>query len=84
VSGEENWVRWLEKKKIKQLLNTAVDVDKKRVFVDGESAEGHAAVTAMWLNAEKKGPNIPIDVALLWYPMVAHYKRNFGKDGKQN
>jgi hypothetical protein len=38
----------------------------------------------MWLNAEKKGPNIPVQVALLRYPMAGHYNRNFPKNGKQN
>ena len=63
-------------------------IDKDHVYVEGESAGGQAAVTALWLNAAEDGPNLPIDVALLRYPMIAHYKRRWDKiadkDGKVN
>jgi hypothetical protein len=75
-SKDENWEDWLVRQ-IKEESQKTISIDKKKVFVEGESAGGHAAVTAMWLNAEKNGPHIPIEVALLRYLMVAHYERTF-------
>ncbi|CAN9297346.1 unnamed protein product [Alternaria alternata] len=67
------WTEWLYKQKPLQKFT----IDKDHVYVEGESAGGQAAVTALWLNAAKGGPNLPIDVALLRYPMIAHYKRKW-------
>jgi acetyl esterase/lipase len=82
--GFTKWTEWLYKQKPVQNFT----IDKNHVYVEGESAGGQAAVTALWLNATKGGPNLPIDVALLRYPMIAHYKRKWDKiadkDGKVN
>ncbi|KAI4618932.1 hypothetical protein J4E83_005883 [Alternaria metachromatica] len=76
------WTKWLYSRTPGQKYS----IDKDRVYVEGESAGGQAAVTAMWLNATKGGPNLPIKVALLRYPMIAHYKRDWDKsaDKKEN
>ena len=71
----KEWTKWL----IDQNPRKTFTIDKDRVYVEGESAGGQAAVTAMWLNATKGGPNLPIKVALLRYPMIAHYKRDWEK-----
>lgn len=82
--GSTKWTEWLYKQKPVQNFT----IDKKHVYVEGESAGGQAAVTALWLNATKGGPNLPIEVALIRYPMIAHYKRKWDKiadkDGKIN
>jgi len=69
----KNWTKWLYDQEPKQDFT----IDKDHVYIEGESAGGHAAVTAMWLNATKGGTNLPIDAALLRYPMIAHYARNW-------
>jgi hypothetical protein len=69
------WTEWL----YSQTPAQSFTVDKKSVYVEGESAGGLAAVTALWINANKGGPNLPIDVALLRYPMIAHYERSWDK-----
>ncbi|CAN9192713.1 unnamed protein product [Alternaria alternata] len=83
-SGFTKWTEWL----YKQIPVQNFTIDKDHVYVEGESAGGQAAVTALWLNAAEDGPNLPIDVALLRYPMIAHYKRRWDKiadkDGKVN
>jgi acetyl esterase/lipase len=76
-----SWQDWLcgeIEKKGKKLT-----IAKEHVYVEGESAGAHAAVTAMWLNATATLQiNIPIQAALLRYPMIAHYKRTI-KPGEQ-
>jgi len=82
-SDYTSWTRWLHDQD--KLKGKHFTIDKDRVYVEGESAGGQAAVTAMWLNATKGGPNLPIRVALLRYPMIAHYRRDWEKtaqDGK--
>jgi acetyl esterase/lipase len=78
--GCEKWTDWVYKQESTQNFT----IDKKHVYVEGESAGGHAAVTAMWLNAAKDGPHLPIDVALLRYPMIAHYSRSWPEKTKEN
>jgi hypothetical protein len=44
--------------------------------VEGESTGAHAAVMALWLNADQStGTLIDINTALLRFPMIKHYKR---------
>ncbi|KAH6037385.1 hypothetical protein HBI82_018170 [Parastagonospora nodorum] len=70
------WTHWL----LDQISVKGVTLDTERVFVEGESAGGNAAVVALFLNADKvTGTKIPICAALLRYPMLAHYKRSFDK-----
>jgi acetyl esterase/lipase len=78
---DASWQDWLcgeIEKKGKKLT-----IAKEHVYVEGESAGAHAAVTAMWLNASTEYQfNIPIQAALLRYPMIAHYERTI-KPGEQ-
>jgi len=70
----KSWQEWL----CREVANKGgkLAIDKDQVYVEGESAGAHAAVTAMWLNAAKDGGlKIPIQAALLRFPMIAHYKR---------
>ncbi|KAL1798244.1 hypothetical protein ACET3X_002281 [Alternaria dauci] len=71
----KKWTEWVYARR----PSTKFTIDKDRIYVEGESAGGQAAVTALWLNAAKGGPNLHIDVALLRYPMIAHYKRPWDK-----
>jgi len=71
----KNWEDWL----LNLMPTKGVLIDTKTVLVEGESAGGNAAVVALFLNADRKnGTKIPIRAALLRYPMLAHYKREFG------
>ncbi|KAI4709426.1 hypothetical protein J4E89_005442 [Alternaria sp. Ai002NY15] len=76
-----SWPQWLccEMEQKGQKLNIA----KECVYIEGESAGGHAAVTAMWLNADRElDLKIPVQAALLRFPMIAHYKRKI-PDGEK-
>lgn len=73
--GHKRWTQWL----YSQNSRKDFTIDKDRVYVEGESAGGQAAVTAMWPNAVKGGTDLPIKVALLRYPMITHYKRDWEK-----
>ncbi|KAF1830293.1 alpha/beta-hydrolase [Decorospora gaudefroyi] len=76
-----SWTDWL----YKQTPNLNYTLDKSSVYIEGESAGGQAAVTTIWLNAKKGGPNLPIDAALLRFPMIEHYTRSWEKSAnKQN
>jgi hypothetical protein len=79
--GDDSWETWLSKQKP---LSKGLTLDKNHIYIEGESAGAHAAVTAMWLNAAKDGTHIPIDVALLRYPMIVHYKRDWPEKTHQN
>lgn len=71
---EKHWKSWL----LKRINAAGVELDTESVYVEGESAGGAVAVTALWANADKKtGTHLPIKAALLRYPMIAHYKRDF-------
>jgi acetyl esterase/lipase len=75
-----SWMKWLASKLSSQGL-TGVRVNKTRIFVEGESAGGHAAIIALFLNADRvTGTGIPIKAALLRYPMLKHYARSFVGD----
>ncbi|KAI4672380.1 uncharacterized protein J4E78_000881 [Alternaria triticimaculans] len=74
----KSWQEWL----CREVANKGgkLAIDKDQVYVEGESAGAHAAVTAMWLNAAKDGGlKIPIQAALLRFPMIAHYEREAGE-----
>jgi acetyl esterase/lipase len=75
-SKSESWQKWITKK----IDKTNITIDKDRVYVEGESAGGHAAVMALWINAAHDGPKLSIKSCLLRYPMLAHYARGFPKD----
>jgi hypothetical protein len=48
-----------------------------RVLVEGESAGGLAAATALFINADKiSGLKIHISAAVLRFPMIEHYTRD--------
>jgi acetyl esterase/lipase len=78
--GYENkgWTSWLVDQISSKRNVKGITIQTGRIFVEGESAGGNAAATALFLNAEKDhGTKIPIKVALLRYPMLAHYRRDF-------
>jgi acetyl esterase/lipase len=76
----KSWQDWLRYK----LRDKTFTVDKNRVYIEGESAGAHAAVTAMWLNAARgEDFGINIKAALLRYPMIAHYKRELPGEGEK-
>lgn len=76
----DNWTTWLAK----ESGTKRIDIDKDPVFIEGESAGGNAAVTAMFLNAHNvTGPKLPIKVVLLRYPMLKHYTRSFEVKGQK-
>jgi len=77
----KSWQEWLRGEVAKKGGKLAIAKDQ--VYVEGESAGAHAAVTAMWLNATiDGGMKIPIQAALLRFPMIAHYKRKV-KEGEE-
>jgi acetyl esterase/lipase len=77
--GHKHWTQWLNSQ-----------IYKDNIFIEGESAGGHAIITALFLNAEKaRDFKLPIKVVMLRYPMIGHYKRTFpvtanGKMGFMN
>ncbi|KAF1846345.1 alpha/beta-hydrolase [Cucurbitaria berberidis CBS 394.84] len=78
-AGEDHWTQWLAKAIDKE----DVTINREKVFIEGESAGAHAAVTAMFLNADKgDGAKLNINAALLRYPMIAHYERSFPSRSK--
>ena len=69
--GVDNWTEWLTKETDKSFT-----IDRNNLFIEGESAGGHAAVTALFHNARsKKEFRLPIKAVFLRYPMIKHYKR---------
>jgi len=73
-----SWQNWLYGEVAKKGGKLAIAKDQ--IYIEGESAGAHAAVTAMWLNAAKDGGmKIPIQAALLRFPMIAHYEREAGE-----
>lgn len=79
----QKWTDWISK-----VANIGrIDPSSSPIFIEGESAGGHAAVTTAFLNAAKTdGVKLPIRVALLRYPMIAHYTRTYteGADFMRN
>jgi acetyl esterase/lipase len=73
---EQNFVSWTEW--IKEVANIArIESTKTSIYVTGESAGGHAAMTALFLNADNDlDIKLHINVALLRYPMLKHYSRS--------
>ena len=72
--GIGTWSGWL----LSKIDKEEVSLDLKRIYVEGESAGGLAAATALFLNADKKdGTQLKISVALLRYPMIEHYAREY-------
>jgi acetyl esterase/lipase len=71
VPGETRWTEWLKKEIGKQIV-----IDKEDILIDGESAGGHVAVTAIFMNASRdEGFGLRIKAAMLRYPMIKHYTR---------
>jgi acetyl esterase/lipase len=71
VPGETRWTEWLKKEIGKQIV-----IDKEDILIDGESAGGHVAVTAIFMNASRdQGFGLRIKAAMLRYPMIKHYTR---------
>lgn len=72
--ADMHWTGWL----LAEIGLKDVEIDTGTVYVEGESAGAAVAVTALWENAHKlTGTNLPIKAALLRYPMIKHYKRDF-------
>ncbi|KAI4650667.1 hypothetical protein J4E93_003024 [Alternaria ventricosa] len=69
---------------IKKINKKDITIDKDRVFVEGESAGGHAAVMALWINAANDGPKLSVKSCLLRYPMLVHYARDFPPENENN
>jgi acetyl esterase/lipase len=76
VDNEDSWTNWLGKK-----IGQNVTIDKDNIFIEGESAGGHAAVTTMFLNAVKTAQPLHIKAVFLRYPMLKHYKRKWPEAG---
>jgi acetyl esterase/lipase len=74
----DNWTSWLSHTANIPRINPR----QSPIFIEGESAGGHAAIITAFINAEKGGKGLPVKVALLRFPMVAHYTRTFGPNMK--
>jgi acetyl esterase/lipase len=73
----KTWTEWLAKK----AKVARIQPDKAPIYISGESAGGHAAVTTIFLNADKElDIKLPLKVALLRFRMLKHYKRSFSED----
>ncbi|CBX91479.1 hypothetical protein IAQ61_010825 [Plenodomus lingam] len=75
-----HWKQWLSTVTAMDFTNLQPQIND--ILIEGESAGGHAAVTAMFANAEKKiehtnpwACDLPIAAVFLRYPMVKHYAR---------
>lgn len=77
--GYNHWTEWLSN--VANLPES--NILRSHIFVEGESAGGHAAVTALFLNADMHtGDHINIKAVLLRYPMIKHYARSFPDGGR--
>lgn len=78
--GSHSWTEWLlEKINVGEVSGTTLRRDD--ILIEGESAGGQAAATAMFINADTEaGTHIKLAVALLRYPMIKHYTRHFDED----
>jgi acetyl esterase/lipase len=83
--GHKHWTQWL-----KSQIKKDITIDKDNIFIEGESAGGHAIITTLFLNADKDLDfKLPIKAVMLRYPMIGHYSRTFpittnGKMGFMN
>ncbi|KAF2852554.1 alpha/beta-hydrolase [Plenodomus tracheiphilus IPT5] len=74
-AGFAGWRAWLASVSGQPGLEGCLKGGENSVLVEGESAGGHAAVTALFANAEVGGVGVRIDVVFLRYPMIRHYAR---------
>lgn len=72
LEEQEHWTEWL----ISQ-IKKKITINRDNLFIEGESAGGHATITALFDNARKANKfKLPVKVVLLRYPMIKHYKRS--------